>query len=112
MKVESRPLFAASCKHALSIVGNRPSIAEFFLEPQDVQYLLQEMAFKTQSRKRIKSFSNLLDVNNKTKKDEGEEEYRQEDLKRTQTSTLRGGRINNRVFSQMDLLQPRIITEK
>ena len=42
------------------MLGNRPSTATYFLEHKDVQYLLQEMAFKTQSRKRTKSWTNLL----------------------------------------------------
>lgn len=59
--MENRPLFSASCKTAICVLGNRPSAAEYFVEQKDVQYLLQEMAFKTQSRQRNKSWANLLE---------------------------------------------------
>lgn len=59
--VENGPLFAANCKQVLCVLSNRPSLAQYFLEQKDVQYLLQEMAFKTQSRKRTKSSTNLLE---------------------------------------------------
>ena len=99
------PLFAANCKHALCILGNRPSIAQFYLEPANVQYLLQEMAFTTKNRKRTKSHTNLLEANNNIKNSDQEENNKllsnSSFMKKTPP---RRGRMNDRIFSQMDLL--------
>ena len=109
--VQSRPLFAAKCKHALCILGNRPSNAQYFLEPTDVQYLLQEMAFKTKSRKRTKSSTNLLE-GKKSNTEHGDQDEGKLENSPSKKTPPRRGRMDNRIFSQMNLLQPRIITDK
>lgn len=71
----------------------------------EVQYLLEEMAFKTQSNRRTKSSSNLL----QNKKDE--QSLQQVSQVDNVNSLVPSGRLNTRVFSTMDLLQPRIIKD-
>ena len=58
---QSRTIFTNNCKASICVVGKRPSSAPYYMEQKDLGILLQEIALKSQTRKKNASQTDLLD---------------------------------------------------
>ena len=59
-KNDMTQVFSNNCKSSICVMGKRPSSAPYYIEQKDLAPLLQEIALKSQMRKKNASYTDLL----------------------------------------------------